>query len=568
METRPTALRAGAAVLSAALVLTGCGKSIDTNESAVTVTTTKATSAEPEAVPADEEIVTTVKESAPDVKEVAYEKYSKTIEAELGAASGNAAAASKREGFSGDGYLTGFKEQGDRASYAFDLKASQFYTITIRAAADKQARLAVSVGDSIRYVSTDSKKFTDLHISNIYLEEGALSLDIGFAEGSMDVDSITVTASDDIEKLDLTLKNAALSNKNADPNAKALYSYICNNSGAQVLLGQYDSIGTTIETESIFKFTGKYPAIRFGDLMTITTDDPSLSEKDIENSISWHDEGGIVGLMWHWYAPCEDSDYYADKTSFDLSKAVAKTKVSQLSTEEIKALVKDKKITRQCADLIADIDTAAEKLKVLQEKGIAVLWRPLHEASNGYFWWGKDEKSYIWLWQLMYNRMTKYHGLNNLIWVWSAQNAGWYVGDDYCDILSVDIYDKGNLSGQTDRLLFLKSISSSKPAAMSECGNLPSAELMMRDKGFWSYIGQWGGNFLLRDDGSLETEYNTSENLLDIYNSTLTVTRDELPDLSALAAEIEKADAEIKEKTEKAEDTKKEEKTDESSEKE
>ena len=91
---------------------------------------------------------------------------------------------------------------------------------------------------------------------------------------------------------------------------------------------------------------------------------------------------------------------------------------------------------------------------------------------------------------------------------------------------------------------------------------------MMRDKGFWSYIGQWGGNFLLRDDGSLETEYNTSENLLDIYNSTLTVTRDELPDLSALAAEIEKADAEIKEKTEKAEDTKKEEKTDESSEKE
>ena len=83
-----------------------------------------------------------------------------------------------------------------------------------------------------------------------------------------------------------------------------------------------------------------------------------------------------------------------------------------------------------------------------------------------------------------------------------------------------------------------------------------------------SYLLQCRSNFLLRDDGIHDTEYHTSENLLDIYNSTLTVTRDELPDLSALAAEIEKADAEIKEKTEKAEDTKKEEKTDESSEKE
>ena len=107
-----------------------------------------------------------------------------------------------------------------------------------------------------------------------------------------------------------------------------------------------------------------------------------------------------------------------------------------------------------------------------------------------------------------------------------------------------------------------------KPCAITECGNFPSIQSIADQKAMWSFIAQWGGNFLLRDDGSLETEYNTSENLLDIYNSTLTVTRDELPDLSALAAEIEKADAEIKEKTEKAEDTKKEEKTDESSEKE
>ena len=330
-----------------------------------------------------------------------------------------------------------------------------------------------------------------------------------------------------------------------------------------MLLGQYDSIGTNIETDSIYKFTGKYPAIRFGDLMQLTTDDPSLSEADLEKSIEWHENGGIVGLMWHWYAPCENSDYYAEKTDFDLSAAVAKTKVSQLTPEEIQKLVDEKKITKECADLIADIDTVSESLKVLQEKGIAVLWRPLHEASNGYFWWGHDEKSYIWLWQLMYNRMTKYHGLDNLIWVWSAQNAKWYVGDDYCDILSVDIYDKGNLSGQTDRLLFLKSICESKPAAMSECGNFPSAEYIVRDKGYWSYIGQWGGNFLLDENGFLEQSYNTYDVLTEIYNSSVTITREELPDFEKLASELE---AEEKEKEEKADNKKADEKkTDDSS---
>ena len=567
MEIKHSALKASAAAIAAALMLTGCGKEINTNSEAVSAAPKQTTVTEPEAEPTAQTEVTTIKQTAPQAEEIKYEKYSKSIEAELGALSGNLKTAKKREGFSSDGYITGFKESGDKASYAFELPSSQFYTITIRCASDKWARLAVNTGDQIRYVSTDSKKFTDLHIANIYLEKGALSLDIGFAEGSMDVDLISVKASDEIEKLDMTLKKPALSNKSSDSNAKALYDYICDQSGAQVLLGQYDSIGTTIETEAIHGFTGKYPAIRFGDLMQITTDAPALSQADIDNSIKWHDDGGIVGLMWHWYAPCEDSDYYADKTSFDLSKAVAKVKVSQLSTEEIDKLVKDKKITKQCAALIADIDKAAQTLKGLQEKGIAVLWRPLHEASNGYFWWGHDEKSYIWLWQLMYNRMTKYHGLNNLIWVWSAQNANWYVGDDYCDILSVDIYDKGSLSGQTDRLLFLKSISANKPVAMSECGNFPSVDNIVRDKGYWSYIGQWGGNFLLKDNGELETDYNTKENLLSIYNSTITVTRDELPDLKALAAEIDKAAEESAKADEKKDaDKKDDKKADESSE--
>ena len=79
--------------------------------------------------------------------------------------------------------------------------------------------------------------------------------------------------------------------------------------------------------------------------------------------------------------------------------------------------------------LIRDIDAISEQLKILQDNNVTVLWRPLHEASGGWFWWGcRGKDAYQWLWNLMYERQTHYHKLNNLIWVWNGQDPDWYVG--------------------------------------------------------------------------------------------------------------------------------------------
>ena len=554
--------RAAAAVIAVIVTagMSACGKKIDNNDPGIAesdmvfTNADKNTTTTAEAQPAAQ-TVTTIDETAPQVDEVKYTKYSKTIEAELAALSGSLKTAKKRKGFKGDGYITSFKGKEDKADFAFTLDKSQFYTVKIRAASDKGAKLMVRVNDQVRYVSVDEKKFSDCLISNLYLEEGVLSISLSPESGEADVDRITVSASEDVEKLDLTIKKAELSNKNADAPTLALYQYICSTYGNKTLLGQYDSAGTNVETDAVYKLTGKYPAIRFGDLMNITGDDTTVADEEIKKTIDWHDDGGIVGLMWHWYAPDKKDEYYSEKTDFDLSKAVTKENVAELSALEIEELVKKKKINQECADIISDIDTVSEQLSDLKQKGIPVLWRPLHEASNGYFWWGRDAKSYKWLWKLMYDRMTKLHGLDNLIWVWSAQNSGWYVGDEYCDILSLDIYDQGNLDGQIDRLLFLRSINQSKPIAMSECGNFPAVESMVREKAMWAYIGQWGGNFLLNSDGELEESFNTAENLTDVYNNEYTVTRDELPDLSKPAkAEEEKADEKKTDEKEKKSD--------------
>ena len=138
----------------------------------------------------------------------------------------------------------------------------------------------------------------------------------------------------------------------------------------------------------------------------------------------------------------------------------------------------------------------------------------------------------------MYERQTKYHKLNNLIWVWSAQNADWYVGDEYCDVLSCDVYDDGNKDAQVNIMLFLQSISKNKPIAMSECGSFPDIQSIADEKAMWAFIGQWGGNYLMTDDGKLAEENNTAAELIKMYNNNLTLTRDKLPDFTHLASSI------------------------------
>jgi hypothetical protein len=60
--------------------------------------------------------------------------------------------------------------------------------------------------------------------------------------------------------------------------------------------------------------------------------------------------------------------------------------------------------------------------KVLEDAGIPVLWRPLHEIDGGWFWWTDKEQpeNTAKLWRLMYDHFTHTRKPDNLIWVYSA----------------------------------------------------------------------------------------------------------------------------------------------------
>lgn len=465
-----------AAAVAAICTLSGCGVQIGRNESmtapektSVVTTTKKQTNDDSKA---DEQALKSYEETKIVANAIPYVKFSKSVEAETGSVSGKAKVKSDRKGYKGKGYVTNISAEEDW-SREIELTDSQYYDLTITVASDVPCVNGIAVnGKKLQdFSASGSGKFEKVTFKNIYIEKGKTAISVIPVDGGLDVDCLTLTASEDISKLDLTISKPALSNKDSDYNAKALYQYLCESYGKQVLLGQHDTIGTSAETDMIYKTTGKYPAIRFGDLMLATEKDSITTDTEMKIAMDWASKDGIVGYMWHWAAPDDKREYYADQTDFDIKKAVTKENIAELSLEDIKKLQKDGKVSKECVAVVQDIDTVSEKLSTLRDEGIAVLWRPLHEASNGDFWWGNDKEAYKWLWKLMYERQTKYHKLNNLIWVWSAQNADWYVGDKYCDVLSCDVYDDGNKDAQVNIMLFLQSISKNKPIAMSECGS-------------------------------------------------------------------------------------------------
>jgi len=179
--------------------------------------------------------------------------------------------------------------------------------------------------------------------------------------------------------------------------------------------------------------------------------------------------------------------------------------------------------------ILRDIDAIAAELQRLQDAQVTVLWRPIHEASGAWFWWGDSGADpYLALWRLLYDRLVNYHGLHNLIWVWNGQDPAWYPGDVYVDIVSEDIYDVA-LDYVPHEQAYLNALTYAgmpKLVTLSETGVLPGPAWLFASQARWSWFTLWSGDYA-------NTElWNEDPMKLEVYSSELVVTLDELPDLS------------------------------------
>lgn len=314
--------------------------------------------------------------------------------------------------------------------------------------------------------------------------------------------------------------DSKLINPNASTNTTALYEYLCDNYGKTVLSGQYintfddftkdkflDSsadktswnVFKTDELKAINEVTDDYPLVLGLDAAKIGL---ITDQSTIDFAEQWHNAGGIVTMCWHWFAPNrEDSNraFYTKETDFNLKKTLANP-----NSDDYRAM-------------IAEIDLISEALTYLSDRDIPIMWRPLHEASGGWFWWGASGKdSYKQLYKIMYDRMTNYHKLNNLIWMANAQSTSWYVGDEYCDIISDDPYYPNSSksaykrnSANLARYSKCLNTTATKIIAMSENEFLPDIDTMFDKGAYWSMFATWCREYIciVDDSGATTSKY-------------------------------------------------------------
>ncbi|MGI6232711.1 MAG: glycosyl hydrolase [Prevotella sp.] len=153
-----------------------------------------------------------------------------------------------------------------------------------------------------------------------------------------------------------------------------------------------------------------------------------------------------------------------------------------------------------------DLEEMATRLKALQDEGIAVLWRPLHEASgntevydggSAWFWWGSaGADTFKQLWQYMFTYFQE-QGVNNLVWVWTGADydSNWYPGDAYVDVIGADIYNVSDASTIATTFNAMQQTYPNKMVTMSECGAIAGIDDVWGAGGTWSWFMPWYGNY-------------------------------------------------------------------------
>ncbi len=305
-------------------------------------------------------------------------------------------------------------------------------------------------------------------------------------------------------------------NKNATKEARQLLDYLYSIRGKKIITGQHTQTNPCEEIEYIKEVTGKEPKLRGFELLSyspnINYDNASeacLTEVyenrgTLDTALEWAlSTDGIVTFSFHWFSPVggEDKSFYAKHTDLDASRILTE------GTKEREAFYRD-------------LDVIADEIERFKDAGIPILWRPFHESDGTWFWWGaKGPEVARDLYRLMFDHYVKNRHLDNLLWVWNCRLAEGYPGDEYVDVISVDIYlekyVESDYRDEYDDLIL--STTKNKVAALAEVGFIPDINVLSVSKVPWTYYMCWSKEFCIGE------QYNSKAKLKEMYDSDYSI---------------------------------------------
>lgn len=273
--------------------------------------------------------------------------------------------------------------------------------------------------------------------------------------------------------------------ENATNEAKALYGYLLSQYGKKIISSIMADVNWNHrEADKVHSATGKYPAMNCYDFIHIYVPENNwINYSDLKPVTEWAEAGGIVSLMWHFNVPKSATvSPGADGSGVTCTPGETTFKAQNVFT-------KDSWENKWFYD---QMDKVVAVILGLQEKGIAAIWRPFHEAAGNstykqqaswtksWFWWGYDgAEVYKKLWVAMFDYFES-KGIRNLIWVWTTQNyngdsskynqdKAWYPGDAYVDIIARDLYGS-TASANATEFKEIQATYPTKMVALGECG--------------------------------------------------------------------------------------------------
>lgn len=475
---------------------------------------------------------------------VVKQKYLKRFEAERGSFNGIAKDKNGDELQAPD--ISGYVQlnKGQYLTQVATATTSQFYRVIISARSKDGAVIKLQVGDIVEgsyfvppLEDEDSEEdgFGLFAVDALYMSVGLNTLKLTVESGSADVDCIVVEDTDAVND-DLYRTGNACVSTNASERSVELMRVLSANYGKYTFTAQNVSCGTNAEIDAVYNETKRYPVIRASELALVLKDD-SHSAETIENDLAlakeWDADGGVCAYSWHWYSPNSLRGIGFD--DFDIRTVLSGIDTSELSLLDDSAVLlqlENGLLSQDAASLLKDLDKLAQTLKPFSDAGIPILFEPIPDGDSGLFWWGVDAETYKSLWTLVFDRLVKYNGIRDLIWVWNNSDFDYYPGDDRVDIIGQSFYERSN-SSFAGRFSALASDPQTgrKMLAVTACDTLPSIDFMVRDNAMWLWTAADSGEYIIDPAGNYSDMYNRRTALRSLYNNEKCITRDELEEL-------------------------------------
>lgn len=225
---------------------------------------------------------------------------------------------------------------------------------------------------------------------------------------------------------------------------------------------------------------------------------------DISERIRWfHRQGGIITVSWHVVNPVS-SQWPGVK---EPNGAGSAWDVSMLSADGINAVrnvLPGGEDHAMFNSWLKRLSLFFSTLKDDDGNPIPFIFRPYHEHSGSFFWWGRgrctdEEYAALWRYTVDFLRNEGHHSIlyaYNTDKVYSADEyLMGYPGDDYIDMLSIDWYGRGKeFNADVDKALeFTTDLAREKKKlhALSECGPLSTDLQNILSKYESSYVLTW-----------------------------------------------------------------------------